>query len=251
MQPPPRTGTPGASGPPPSGPNMFRRTRPHKHTAAATASMPPATQPMTDPFAFVRAPPPMAAGGPPTIPNSNPPPMQAPPNTMYSQAGSGLPPQPHTLEDVPAAPLGLPQPSLPGVTLFNPHSAGSPGVYPAPSPTGYASSHTEQGYFNSREQMPPMVTEPQPVASPPAPSQTPFNQEFQGQPPPQPVPFQPVPPTTSSSQWAPDHGNPGVPLSHPITPSQHPYPPDTTWIFPDPGSSSSPEPFKCPWLSMA
>ncbi|XP_053195639.1 protein transport protein Sec16A [Scomber japonicus] len=207
MQPPPRTGTPGASGPPPSGPNMFRRTRPHKHTAAAAASVPPATQPMTDPFAFVRAPPPMAAGGPPTIPNSNPPPMQAPPNTMYSQAGSGLPPQPHALDGVPAAPLGPPQSSLPGVTLFNPHGAASPGVYPAPSPTGYASPHTEQGYFNSREQMPPMATEPQPVASPPAPSQTPLNQDFRGQPPPQPVPFQPVPPTASSSQWAPDHGS--------------------------------------------
>nr|XP_049908507.1 protein transport protein Sec16A isoform X2 [Epinephelus moara] len=207
MQPPPRTGPPGASGPPPSGPNMFRRTRPHKHTAAATAAMPPATQPMTDPFAFVRAPPPMAAGGLPTIPNSNPPPMQAPPNTMYSQAGSGLPPQPQTQEDVPAAPTGPPPSSLPGVTLFNPHSTASPGVYPAPSPAGYASSHSEQGYFNSTEQTPSMAPEPPPVASAPAPGQTPFNQEFQGHPPPQPVPFQPVPPATSYSQWAPDHGS--------------------------------------------
>ncbi|XP_044031208.1 protein transport protein Sec16A isoform X4 [Siniperca chuatsi] len=207
MQPPPRTGPPGASGPPPSGPNMFRRTRPHKHTAAATATMPPTTQPMTNPFAFVRAPPPMAAGGPPTIPNSNAPLMQAPPNTMYSQAGSGLPPQPQTMEDVPAAPPGPPSSSLPGVTLFNPHSTASTGVFPAPSPTGYASSHSEQGYFNSREQTPSMATEPPPVASAPPLCQTPFNQEFQGQPPPQPVPFQPVPPTTSSSQWAPDHGS--------------------------------------------
>ncbi|XP_049460596.1 protein transport protein Sec16A isoform X2 [Epinephelus fuscoguttatus] len=207
MQPPPRTGPPGASGPPPSGPNMFRRTRPHKHTAAATAAMPPATQPMMDPFAFVRAPPPMAAGGLPTIPNSNPPPMQAPPNTMYSQAGSGLPPQPQTQEDVPAAPTGPAPSSLPGVTLFNPHSTASPGVYPAPSPAGYASSHSEQGYFNSTEQTPSMAPEPPPVASAPAPGQTPFNQEFQGHPPPQPVPFQPVPPATSYSQWAPDHGS--------------------------------------------
>ncbi|GAA6219347.1 protein transport protein Sec16A [Lates japonicus] len=204
MQPPPRTGPPGASGPPPSGPNMFRRTRPHKHTAAATATMPPAAQPMTDPFAFVRAPPPMAAGGLPTIPNSNPPPMQAPPNTMYSQAGGGLPPQPQTLEDVPVAPPGPPPSSLPGVTLFNPHSTASPGVFPVPSPAGYASSHTEQGYFNSREQTGPPTTEPPPVSSAPAPSQTPFNQ---GQPLPQLGPFQPVPPTPSSSQWAPDHGS--------------------------------------------
>uniref|UniRef100_A0A4W6BYP8 Protein transport protein sec16 n=1 Tax=Lates calcarifer TaxID=8187 RepID=A0A4W6BYP8_LATCA len=204
MQPPPRTGPPGASGPPPSGPNMFRRTRPHKHPAAATATMPPAAQPMTDPFAFVRAPPPMAVGGLPTIPNSNPPPMQAPPNTMYSQAGGGLPPQPQTLEDVPVAPPGPPPSSLPGVTLFNPHSTASPGVFPVPSPAEYASSHIEQGYFNSREQTGPPTTEPPPVSSAPAPSQTPFNQ---GQPLPQLGPFQPVPPTTSSSQWAPDHGS--------------------------------------------
>ncbi|XP_045922365.1 protein transport protein Sec16A isoform X2 [Micropterus dolomieu] len=207
MQPPPRTGPPGASGPPPSGPNMFRRARPHKHTAAATATMPPATQPMTDPFAFVRAPPPMAAGGLPTIPNSNPPPMQAPPNTMYSQAGSGLPPQPQTLNDVSAAPPGPLPSSLPGVTLFNPNSTANPGVFPAPSPAGYASSNSEQGYFNSREQTPSMATEPPPVALAPPLSQTPFNPEFQGPHPPQPVPLQPVPPTTSSSQWAPDHGS--------------------------------------------
>ncbi|KAM9841400.1 protein transport protein Sec16A isoform 2-T2 [Aulostomus maculatus] len=209
MQPPPRTGPPGASGPPPSGPNMFRRTRPNKHTAAATAPMPQSTQPMTDPFAFVRASPPMAAGGLPTIPNSIPPPMQAPavPNTMYSQGGVSLPPQPQTLEEVPAAPLGPPISSLPGVTLFNPHSAAPPGVYLAPNNTGYASSHPEQGYFNSREQTSSMAMEPPPVALASTPSQTPLNQEFQGQPPPQPVSFQPVPPASSSSQWAPDHGS--------------------------------------------
>lgn len=207
MQPPPRAGPPGASGPPPSGPNMFRRTRPPKHTAAATASMPPPTQPMTDPFAFVRAPPPMAAGGLPTIPNSNPPLMQGPPNTMYSQAGSGLPPQPQTLEDVTAAPPGPPPSSLPGMNLFNPHSTASSGVYPASTNAGYASSHTEQGYFNSREQTSSLTTEPTFVASAPTPSQTPFNHQFQAQLLHQPVSFQPVPPTTSSSQWAPDHGS--------------------------------------------
>ncbi|KAM6975820.1 protein transport protein Sec16A isoform 2-T2 [Tautogolabrus adspersus] len=206
MQPPPRTGPPGASGPPPpSGPNMFRRTRPQKHPAAA-ATMPPTSQPMTDPFAFVRAPPPMAAGGLPTMPNSNPPPMQAPPNTMYSQAGSGLPSQPQTLENASAAFSGPPPSSLPGVTLFNPHSTASPGVFPAPSHVGYAPSHSEQSYFNSREQTPSMGTEPSPGASASVTHPTPFNQDFTGQPP-QPVPFQPVPPTTSSSQWAPDHGS--------------------------------------------
>ncbi|XP_034459126.1 protein transport protein Sec16A isoform X1 [Hippoglossus hippoglossus] len=233
MQPPPRTGPPGATGPPPSGPNMFRRTRPYKHTAAATATMPPATQPMTDPFAFVRAPPPMAAGGLPTIQSSNPPPMQAPPNTMYSQAGGGLPPQPQTLEDVPAAPYGPPPSSVPGVTLFNPHSTASPVVFPVPSPAGYASSHTEQGYFNSREQTPSTATEPPPVFSAPAPTQTQFNQDFQGQPTPQPVPFQPVPPTTSSSHWAPDHGSRPPSVQNYFQPTSDP-PPQPFNIPPQP-----------------
>lgn len=172
--------------------------------------MPPVTQPMTDPFAFVRAPPLMAAGGLPTIPNSTPPQMQAPPNTMYSQAGSGLPPHPHPhpLEDVPAALPGPSSLSLPGVTLFNPHGTTSLSVLPAPSQAGYASSSQgEQGYFNSREPTPSTASEPPHVASAPVPSQTASNQEFQGQPPPQHVPFQPVPPTTPSSQWAPDHGS--------------------------------------------
>ncbi|KAM3600349.1 uncharacterized protein V6R79_021856 [Siganus canaliculatus] len=223
MQPPPRTGPPGASGPPPpSGPNMFRRTRPHKHpaAAAATAPMPPAAQPMTDPFAFVRAPPPMAAGGLPTIPNSTPPPMQAPPNPLYSQPGPGMPLQPHTLEDVPAAP---PSSSVPGVTLFNPHSAASP---------------SEQGYFNSREPTPSMAAEPPLAASAPVPSQSPFNQVFHGQPPPQAVPFQPVPPTASPSQWTADHGSrpPSVqnyfqptsdPPQQPLPPQPQMYPPHT------------------------
>ncbi|XP_034753084.1 protein transport protein Sec16A isoform X3 [Etheostoma cragini] len=224
MQPPPRTGPPGASCPPPSGPNMFRRTRPHKHTTAATATIPPATQPMMDPFSFVRAPPPMATSGLPTIPNSNPPPMQAPPNTMYSQAGSGLPPQPQTLEDVPAAPPGLPPSSLPGVTLFNPHSTASPGVYPVPGPAAYASSHSEQGYFNSTEPTSSVATESPPVASAPAPGQALFNQEFQGQPPPQPVPFQPVPPTTSYSQWAPDNRSRPPSVQNYFQPTSDPLP---------------------------
>uniref|UniRef100_A0A7N6BNH2 Protein transport protein sec16 n=1 Tax=Anabas testudineus TaxID=64144 RepID=A0A7N6BNH2_ANATE len=224
MQPPPRTGPPGASGPPPSGPNMFRRTRPYKHTTAATATVPPATQPMTDPFAFVRAPPPVAAGGLPTIPNSNPPPMQAPLNSMYSQPGGGLPPQPHTM-DVPAAPLGAPPSSLSGVTLFNPHSTASPG--------GYTSAHTEQGYFSSREQTSSMALEPLPVASALAPSQTPFNQEFQGQPPPQSGSFQPVPPTTSSSQWAPDHGSRPPSVQNYFQPTSDP-PPQPFNIHPQP-----------------
>nr|XP_046230538.1 protein transport protein Sec16A isoform X2 [Scatophagus argus] len=245
MQPPPRTGPPGASGPPPSGPNMFRRTRPHKHTAAAPATMPPAAQPMTDPFAFVRAPPPMAAGGVPTIPNNNPPPMQVPPNTMYSQAGSGLPPQPHTLEDIPSVPPGPPPSSLPGVTLFSPHSTASPDVLQAPTPGGYASSsHSEQGYFHSREHTPSTAAELPHAASAPVPCQTPFNQEFHGQPPPppqpvpfQPVPFQPVPPTASSSQWAPDHGSRPPSVQNYFQPTSDPPPqsfnlPPQTQIYP-------------------
>ncbi len=193
---------------------------------------------MTDPFAFVRAPLPSAAGGLPTIPNSNPPPMQAPPNTLYAQAGSGLPPQPHTLEDVPAASFAPPTSSLPGVSLFNPHNTASPGVFQTPNPAGYASSsHSEHGYFNSREPTPSMATEPSLVASASALFQTPFNQEFQGQPPPQPVPFQPVPPTSSSSQWAPDHGSRPPSVQNYFQPTSDPPPqpfnvPQQTQMYP-------------------
>nr|XP_057904596.1 protein transport protein Sec16A isoform X3 [Doryrhamphus excisus] len=207
MQPPPRTGLPGASGPPPSGPNMFRRTRPVKATAgAASPLMPPSTQPMTNPFAFVQAPPlPMGTGGLP-VPNSNPLLTQAPPNNTYAEAGSGLPPQPQTLENVPAAPSAPPPSSLPGLPMFSPHSAATPAAYQAPSRTAYAPSHSEQGYFNSREQPSAIAAEPPSVPSIPVQSQT-FNQEFHGQPPPQLVPFQPVPPATTTSQRASDHGS--------------------------------------------
>ncbi|XP_041825408.1 protein transport protein Sec16A isoform X5 [Melanotaenia boesemani] len=232
MQPPPRTGPPGASGPPPSGPNMFRRTRPQKHAAVTTAPMPPATQPMTDPFAFSRTPPPsLAAGGLPTIPNSNPPQFQTPPTTMHSQHGSGLPPQPQTLEDVPVVPSGPPPSSLPGVTLFNPNSTATPSVFQAPCSTGYASPHGEQGYFNSREHVPTMSTESPLTMVAPTP---PFNQEFQGQPSPHLMPFHPLPPT-SSSQWVPDNSSrpPSVlnyfqptsdPPPQPIAPHSQMYP---------------------------
>ncbi|XP_028273145.1 protein transport protein Sec16A isoform X2 [Parambassis ranga] len=258
MQPPPRTGPPGASGPPPSGPNMFRRTRPHKHAAAAAAAaaatMPPATQPMTDPFAFGRGPPPMAAGGLPTIPNSNPPTVQTPPNAMYSQPGSGLPPQPQTLEDVAAALPGAPPSSLPGVPLFNTHSTPPPGVFPPPSSGGYASSHTEQGYFNSREQIPSMSTESLPVAAAPTPSQMPFNQEFQGQFPTLTAPFQPLPPTSSSSQWAHDHGSRPPSVQNYFQPTNDPPPqpfniPPQTQMYPSHSPSphhSAPTPLTLP-----
>uniref|UniRef100_A0AAX7UX05 Protein transport protein sec16 n=1 Tax=Astatotilapia calliptera TaxID=8154 RepID=A0AAX7UX05_ASTCA len=230
MQPPPRTGRPGASGPPPSGPNMFRRTRPYKHAAAAPATMPPVAQPMTDPFAFSRAPPPMAAGGLPTVSNSNPAPVQTPSNAMYPQPGSGLPPQPQTLEGATAA--------ASGVTLFNPHST------PPLGPTGYVSSHNEQGYFNSREQIPSASTESAPMATASEPSQTPLNPEFQGQSGPLPVPFQPLPPvTTSSSQWAPDHGSRPPSVQNYFQPTSDPVPqpfymPPQTQMYP----SHSPSP---------
>ncbi|XP_030598385.1 protein transport protein Sec16A isoform X3 [Archocentrus centrarchus] len=229
MQPPPRTGPPGATGPPPSGPNMFRRTRPYKHAAAAAPTMPPAAQPMTDPFAFSRAPPPMAAGGLPTVPNSNPAPMQTTPNAMYPQHGSGLPPQPQVLEGATAAPLG--------VNPFNPHGTAPLG------PTGYVSSHSEQGYFNSREQTPSTSTESAPVATTSEPSQTPLNPEFQGQSAPLLVPFHPLPPTTSSSQWAPDHGSRPPSVQNYFQPTSDPQPqpfniPPQTQMYP----SHSPSP---------
>ncbi|XP_015236945.1 PREDICTED: protein transport protein Sec16A isoform X2 [Cyprinodon variegatus] len=200
MQPAPRGGVPGVSAPSRSG-----RIRPQKQATSATATRPPPAQPITDPFAFGRAQPPMAAGGHPTIPNSNPPQMQTQPNVMYSQLGSGLPPQPQMLENVGAAGAGPPPPSLPGVTLFTPQSAASPGGFPSPSPTGYSSANSEQDYFNSRDPTSSMPTDASHTV--PAPSNTLFNQDFQAQHLGHSLPFQPLPLTSSSSQWVPDHSS--------------------------------------------
>uniref|UniRef100_A0A665W551 Protein transport protein sec16 n=1 Tax=Echeneis naucrates TaxID=173247 RepID=A0A665W551_ECHNA len=102
---------------------------------------------MTDPFAFVRAPLPMAGGGLPTIPNSTPPPMQAPLNAMYPHAGGGLPPQPQTLEGVAAAPPGPVPSSVPGVTLFTPNTPTS--QWPDPNAPQQHNSHFQpQSYFS-------------------------------------------------------------------------------------------------------
>ncbi|XP_029940468.1 protein transport protein Sec16A isoform X2 [Salarias fasciatus] len=243
MQPPPRTGPPGASGPPPpSGPNMFRRTRPHKHASAAAAAMPPVTQPMTDPFAFGRAPPQMPSGGLPTIPNSSAPPSQAPSNPMYSQPGPGLPPEPQASAGIPGVPLGPPPSALPGVTLFNPHNAAPLGGFPAPGPA-FATPNTEQGYFNSGEPAPSMSSEPPPAAPPSVHNQIPFNQEYHGQPPPLAAPFQPMPPTSSPSQWAPDHGSRPPSVQNYFQPTSDPQPqpyaaPPQTQMYP----SHSPSP---------
>uniref|UniRef100_A0A3B5KTS7 Protein transport protein sec16 n=1 Tax=Xiphophorus couchianus TaxID=32473 RepID=A0A3B5KTS7_9TELE len=205
MQPTPRAGPPRAGPPRASMPNMTGRIRPQKHATAVTATMPPPTQPITDPFAFGRAPPPMAAGGLPTIPNSSPPQMQTPPNAMYSQLGSGLPPQPQLLENVPAAVAGPPAQSLSGVTLFTPQGTPSAGVFPSPSPTGYASANSEQDYFNSRDPTATMSTDASHTS--PAPSNTLFNQDFQAHHLGHPLPFQPLPTSSSSTQWAPDHSS--------------------------------------------
>lgn len=154
--------------------------------------MPPVTLPMTDLFAFVRNPPPMPGCGP-VIPSSTPSQMQALPNTTQSQAGPGLPLQPlSTSSTLPGSSLS----SLPGVTLFNPQGAASSSVHPAPTTGG------EQSYFNSEDHTS-TLSEPPQAASGPLPSQTTFNQEFQGQPPSQ--PFQPMAPSYPSSQWASDH----------------------------------------------
>lgn len=201
MQPPPRSGPPGASsGPPSGGPNMFRRARPHKHAS----TVPPPTQPMTDPFAFVRAPTPVAPGGFPTVPSSNPPTMPIPPTNFYSQTGSGQPPQ--SLQDVPPS-AGSTTPSLPGVALFNPSNTAPPGGFPGQAPPVPTVAYTEQSYFNSREQTPSVPSEPAHGAAAPAPNQTANNQEYHGMPPLFPLSHQPVPPVSAASQWAPDHGS--------------------------------------------
>uniref|UniRef100_A0A8C2AIM2 Protein transport protein sec16 n=1 Tax=Cyprinus carpio TaxID=7962 RepID=A0A8C2AIM2_CYPCA len=193
MQPPPRTAPPGASGPPPSsgGPNAFRRSRPHKHGAAAamTPAVPP-TQPVTDPFAFGRQSfSPMVGGSqvPPT--NINPLPMQGSPLPMFNPM---TPPQ--------GPPPGAAQAPSPGPPprIFTPQP-----VLPGPAPNSNPPP-AEPGYFNSQEPMPYIAQLPNPVTSfssgsshppstaptPPVQSQTPYQS-------------QPMPPLPS--HWVPDH----------------------------------------------
>ncbi|XP_023841646.1 protein transport protein Sec16A isoform X3 [Salvelinus sp. IW2-2015] len=229
MQPPPRTGPPGASGPPPAsvGPNAFRRTRPHKHTGAAVMAGLPA-QPMTDPFAFGRqAPPPMATGGHPPPPNSSPLPMQAPPPSMYHQAGMGQglhQPQPLDSAQAGAVPLGPPPPSTPGVSILTPHGTASPVPFPGqlPGPPGHAPPSAEQGYFNSREPAPSMTPGHLPMASAPMSGQAPYGQDHGGDHHPQAMLFKPVPPVLS--QWVPDHGSRPPSVQNYFQPTSDPLP---------------------------
>lgn len=136
----------------------------------------------------------MPVGGP-VIPSSTPPQMQALPNPTQPQAGPGLPLTP--LSTSSTLPGSLPS-SLPGVTLFNPQGAASSPVHPSSATGG------EQSYFNSGDHTS-TLSEPPQAASGPLPSQTAFNQEFQGQPLSQ--PFQPMALPYPSSQWASDHGS--------------------------------------------
>uniref|UniRef100_A0AAY5EL75 Protein transport protein sec16 n=1 Tax=Electrophorus electricus TaxID=8005 RepID=A0AAY5EL75_ELEEL len=156
MQPPPRPAPPGACGPPPTsgGPNAYRRTRPHKHGAVATAPSPaPPSQPMTDPFAFGRqAPPllPLGSQAPPT--NSSSLPMQAPSLAGFLQTA---PPQgPPFGAQAAAAAAVCPPPAV-----FTPHP-GPSGQPPAPNPPP-----AEPGYFSSQEPMPYIAQLPNPVPS--------------------------------------------------------------------------------------
>uniref|UniRef100_A0AAY4A4N3 Protein transport protein sec16 n=1 Tax=Denticeps clupeoides TaxID=299321 RepID=A0AAY4A4N3_9TELE len=176
MQPPPRMTTPGAAGAPPAAAatNAFRRNRPHKHASAATAmSMPPPTQPMTDPFAFGRqGPPPLANQGPPPI--SSPFQVQVPPPNYSPLPVPAAPPEGLT-QNSNLAQAPPPPPSSSGVSLFSPQ--------PPPS---------EQAYFNSTG--PHAYNSHNASQCPPAPSAAP---------PQGPTPFQPPAP----SHWMPDNGS--------------------------------------------
>ncbi|KAL6470751.1 hypothetical protein MHYP_G00218700 [Metynnis hypsauchen] len=245
MQPPPRAAPPGACGPPPSsgGPNAFRRTRPHKHGAAAAAAAPvPPSQPVSDPFAFVRQVPPSMPGGsqaPP--PNNSPLPMQAPPPAGFT----------HPAPQVPAS-GGQVAAAGPPPTFFTPHPCPS-GPSPAPNPPP-----AEPGYFNSQEPMPYIARLPNPAApfsssqfpSPPASSTPPIQSN---------PPFQPTPP--APSHLVPDHGSrppsvqnyfqptsdppqpfhapPQAQALHPA-PSPHPGPPQAQALHPAPSPHPGP-----------
>uniref|UniRef100_A0A672RMU1 Protein transport protein sec16 n=1 Tax=Sinocyclocheilus grahami TaxID=75366 RepID=A0A672RMU1_SINGR len=195
MQPPPRTAPPGASGPPPpsGGPNAFRRTRPHKHgAAAAMGPAAPPTQQVTDPFAFGRQSfSPMAGGSQAPLTNNNPLPMQGPPLPGFNPM---IPPQGPTPGAAQAASPGPPP------RIFTPQP-----VPPGPAPS-FNPLPAEPGYFNSQEPMPYIAQLPNPAPSfssssshppstgptPPVQSQAPFQ-------------YQPTPPLPS--HWVPDQGS--------------------------------------------
>ena len=149
-----------------------------------------------------------AAAGPPMVPNSNTPFPQMAPNSMYSQAGPGIhPPDPQR-----AAATGPHSSYQAGVNLFTPQGVAPPtqqhpGQLPPHVTQGYTQPNSEQGYFNSIAQPPPTTQNVSSMASNSMPSQPYFHQDHQGEHAPQAMPFQPVPPTTSSSHWSPDHGS--------------------------------------------
>uniref|UniRef100_A0A673KIR7 Protein transport protein sec16 n=1 Tax=Sinocyclocheilus rhinocerous TaxID=307959 RepID=A0A673KIR7_9TELE len=195
MQPPPRTAPPGASGPPPpsGGPNAFRRTRPHKHgAAAAMAPAAPPTQPVTDPFAFGRQSfSPMAGGSQAPLTNNNPLPMQGPPLPGFNPM---IPPQGPTPGAAQAASPGPPP------RIFTPQP-----VPPGPAPS-FNPLPAEPGYFNSQEPMPYIAQLPNPAPSfssssshPPSTGPTPPVQSHA------PFQYQPTPPLPS--HWVPDQGS--------------------------------------------
>ncbi|KAJ3605888.1 hypothetical protein NHX12_027931 [Muraenolepis orangiensis] len=251
MQPPPRNGPPGAYGPPSAGagPNAFRRTRPPKHTPTAPAAMmgpPPINQPMTDPFAFrMQAPPPMAAAaGPPMVPNSSSLFPQIPSNSMYSQPGPGMHPQPVDLQQAAASGPHLSYPA--GVNLFTPQGVAlptqqHPGQQPPHVTQGYSQPNSEQGYFNSIAQPPPMTQNVSSMAPNAMPTQPSSHQDHRGEHAPQTMPFQPVPPITSSAHWSPDHGSRPPSLQNYFQPTTDP-PSQPFNIPPQPYHSHTPSP---------
>ncbi|XP_076836780.1 protein transport protein Sec16A isoform X2 [Brachyhypopomus gauderio] len=183
MQPPPRTAPPGACAPPPpssGGPNVFRRTRPHKHGAAAAAPSPaPLSQPMTDPFAFGRqALPPLPVGSQAPPPNGSPLRMQAPSPPGFVQTA---PPQGQPMGVHAAAAVGPP----PAVFTPQPGLSGHPPASNLPP--------AEPGYFSSQEPMPYIAQLPNPAPPfsasqlPPVQSSPPF-QHMSPPPPPHLVP---------------------------------------------------------------
>ncbi|XP_064165217.1 protein transport protein Sec16A isoform X1 [Anguilla rostrata] len=227
MQPPPRTAPPGASGPPPTGgvPNVFRRTRPHKHPGSTMMMPGPAMPtmpipPMTDPFAFGRQA--MSTGSQPPPAKSSPLPMQAaPPVGFHPTAPSqehGVPPQP--AESAQGA-RHLPPPSslsapAPGVNVFTPNSAGAsaapPGQLPSPPTlTGAGAAGAEQGHGSSADNVP-YIT-PGAYSSAPMQNRPPYGQEFRGDPAPYTpsapgaVPSQPQTMPPPASQRMPDYGS--------------------------------------------
>ncbi|KAL4617398.1 protein transport protein Sec16A isoform X1 [Arapaima gigas] len=219
MQPPPRTAPPGPAGPPPSTGavvNAFRRPRAHKPPGSsnAMAGLAQPVLPMTDPFAFGRQVPstvPAASHPPPST--SSPQLMQTPPPAGFLQTAPAPSQSPHLQEGTQGLHAVALASSVAGQTTGGNALTYKNATSPALPPGQFSTPHTvaglnvpatEEGYFNTKENVSSVTPGVMLHGSSATQSKPPYGQDttsrgpsVQGS-----VPYQPQP-----TQWIPDHGS--------------------------------------------